>query len=1075
MDHAAQGLPQHRSRFRLIALLAVLAIGAAGVFRYYPRPADAADSERLVTLARIVGGHRLTRARLTGRFSYARCQIDSSADRLVRGLVCDGPPPNSWKSAGGLRKFAGYMRLDGQSGSKAPDAHTNGVWNLVWGNADDAVADLRETVRRDPLNAGALNDLAVALTESAQTHDDPSSLIDAFIVADSAVRVDSSLKEARFTHAVLLEQLYLRTDAIDAWKRYLLLDATSPWATEARGSLAALERRGDQSKQDGERSRRAASASNVRTIQSMVAENPSRARASILTQLGAWGTAVVAGDTAKSRSVLDSARALAEPLRTATNDAFMVDAVAAIDRALAGRDAEQIKSLAAGQAALDYGISLLSSREFTTANTRLLEARRLLARGGSPMSFLATLNIAKTETSKNDFDAALRDLRAIRDSARAQYLVLRSNAAQAAALIYDFRSDYIHLVSAYDSAVAEGRTTRDPESDVRVRAWLAPKTTLLHGREAGWRVLYAALAPTPRYPANTLSSQAAFSSAALTTSAEAPRLSLRYSDEVIRIARRLRKPDVIAAAFTLRAKQLAQMQESDLARAAVDSAFVAAQSTSDSNARATLLSDLTLVRGLVALRAAPAEAENALREVVAQYRASDYGRGLTSAYLYLAQSRVASGHLDGARTAFDSAMSVMERERATVIDYSQRAEFLDNARATIDQIVAFRADHGDSVGAFDFFEHTRARVLLEQLTERSGRSTIGPDRPDAVVRLRRLLPVGTSVISYAVLPNEVLIWTVSRSRFTMHRVPVMSADLERLVTQVRQSVGDQSGEARSRAASEHLYQLLIAQAGDLEPKTNLVLIPDKWLHYVPFAALSDARTSRFLVQDHELSYVPSTALLLESLARRSERGISRQASRVLAIGNPKFDAGVFPLANLPASEREARETAAVYQNGSTLIGPEATDVSLEAIAPTLDVLHFAGHAVVRTDAPQMSHLVLAPEGGSEGAVFSSEIARWHLGRMKLVVLSGCGTSSGRISATEGASSLARAFFAAGVPAVIASLWAIDDEKTADFFVAFHRRLAAGEPAATALRNTQLEWIAHTESASTWAAFQFFGS
>lgn len=309
----------------------------------------------------------------------------------------------------------------------------------------------------------------------------------------------------------------------------------------------------------------------------------------------------------------------------------------------------------------------------------------------------------------------------------------------------------------------------------------------------------------------------------------------------------------------------------------------------------------------------------------------------------------------------------------------------------------------------------------------------------------------------------------------MHRIPVMSADVERLVTQVRRSVGDPSDEASSRLASERLYQLLIPQSSDLEIKGNVVLIPDKWLHYVPFAALSDARTNRFLVQDHELSYAPSTALLFESLARRSERGISRQASRVLAIGNPRFDAGVFPLANLPASEREARETAAVYQNGSTLIGPEATDVSLEAIAPTVDVLHFAGHAVVRTDAPQMSHLVLAPDDGSEGAVFSSEIARWHLGRMKLVVLSGCSTSSGRISATEGASSLARAFFAAGVPAVIASLWAIDDEKTADFFVAFHRRLAAGEPAATALRNTQLEWIAHTESASTWAAFQFFGS
>ena len=86
-------------------------------------------------------------------------------------------------------------------------------------------------------NARVLNDLAVGLTEFAQTHDDPSALIDAFTAADSAVRLDESLPEAQFTLAVLLEQLYLRSNAIAAWTRYLELDGRSPWAAEARASL----------------------------------------------------------------------------------------------------------------------------------------------------------------------------------------------------------------------------------------------------------------------------------------------------------------------------------------------------------------------------------------------------------------------------------------------------------------------------------------------------------------------------------------------------------------------------------------------------------------------------------------------------------------------------------------------------------------------------------------------------------------------------------------------------------------------------------------------------------------------
>ena len=99
--------------------------------------------------------------------------------------------------------------------------------------------------------------------------------------------------------------------------------------------------------------------------------------------------------------------------------------------------------------------------------------------------------------------------------------------------------------------------------------------------------------------------------------------------------------------------------------------------------------------------------------------------------------------------------------------------------------------------------------------------------------------------------------------------------------------------------------------------------------------------------------------------------------------------------------------------------------------------------------------------------------------MRLVVLSGCNTADGKLSATEGASSLARAFFTAGVPAVVSSLWAIDDDDdTADFFIAFHRRLVQGDSPAVALRETQIKWLSDgrvpARPIRSWAAFQLFG-
>src|SRR6185436_18147833 len=118
-------------------------------------------------------------------------------------------------------------------------------------------------------------------------------------------------------------------------------------------------------------------------------------------------------------------------------------------------------------------------------------------------------------------------------------------------------------------------------------------------------------------------------------------------------------------------------------------------------------------------------------------------------------------------------------------------------------------------------------------------------------------------------------------------------------------------------------------------------------------------------------------------------------------------------------------------------------------------------------------------GETSGALYAQDLFDLRLSRTRLAILSGCHTAAGQLSETEGASSLARALFAAGVPVVIASLWAVDDAETAEFFVSFHRQLSRGADPAAALRDTQLEWLTKEKGGwtnlSTWAAFQLFGA
>lgn len=1066
MRNAGHGLAQHRSLLRLLGLLVIPAIGALAAFQYAGRNRHVADNENLVKLAHIVGDHRLTRARLSGGFEYAPCQTDSSGDRLVRGLVCELPTPTSWASVGSLRKFAGSMHVRGQSGEATPDLHTIGIWDLVWGHADDAVADLREAVRREPLNARALNDLAVALTEFAQRHDDPSALTDAFVAADSAVRLDSTLREARFTHALLLEHLYLRVDAVEAWTRYLRLDGTSPWAREAKAHLIALEPRTNQWKEGQARLQQAVAAADSQTIRAIIADNPSETRVLIQDRLGTWGTAVAAGDATAGRPALDFARALAEALSVVTGDAFLKDAVAAIEHASAEKNPGRVRALANGHASLANGIKQFGDN-VRGASTELATARKLLAYGASPMTDWALLYQARAQLYVSQ-DSALKWLTAIRDSSPARYLVLRSRAAQYQGFVYDSRSDYMPLLAAYDSAVSWSRTTSDPEITIRVASWLAQSEAVLRGRAAGWRTRYSALAATRRYPTSSQPTYAAFDYAGLATANEAPRLSLRYCDESIRIARQMSDSGMLAYALRRRAERLAEIGQTELARADIAAAVALARRIADTVGRAPLVADVELSHAYIALRSAPAGAQTELRRVIDEYRAKKYQKGLAKAYLYLAQSRAAAGMIDSARAMFDSATNLMQRQRATVTNYAERAAFLDEARAVIDQVVAFHAGRSGRE-AFEYFEGTRSRVLLEQVAQSGGQTT---DQPHAALAaLQRGLTNDDVVLSYAVLPRELLIWVVGRNRFEQRRVAVTARELEGMVGQLQRSLLDASGEPDLRV-SQRLYQLLVDSAGPVARGANLIVIPDRWLHFVPFAALRDSTTGHFLVREHAVSYAASATLLASSLARAPQR--LSHSSKILAIGNPAFDPRQFQLPLLPAADGEARRIAALYPDHALLTGRDATDAALERLAPAYDILHFAGHAIVGRDAPQLSHLVLASDGRSDGAVFSTEIAKWKLPRTRLVILSGCNTADGKLSATEGASSLARAFFAAGVPAVLSSFWAIDDDDTADFFVEFHRRLAQGDPAPVALRETQIKWLGRDRPVRSWAAFQLFG-
>jgi len=109
---------------------------------------------------------------------------------------------------------------------------------------------------------------------------------------------------------------------------------------------------------------------------------------------------------------------------------------------------------------------------------------------------------------------------------------------------------------------------------------------------------------------------------------------------------------------------------------------------------------------------------------------------------------------------------------------------------------------------------------------------------------------------------------------------------------------------------------------------------------------------------------------------------------------------------------------------------EATEENARAAnLKDFDFIHFACHGLLNDDFQSLVLSQLPPDKSQQDGYFTlNEIMNCDY-NAKLVVLSGCKTGSGKMYKGEGVTGLTRAVMYAGTPAVIASLWPVDDTAT----------------------------------------------
>ncbi len=352
------------------------------------------------------------------------------------------------------------------------------------------------------------------------------------------------------------------------------------------------------------------------------------------------------------------------------------------------------------------------------------------------------------------------------------------------------------------------------------------------------------------------------------------------------------------------------------------------------------------------------------------------------------------------------------------------------------------------------------RVRKENL-EQASLMTV---EPVTLQEVQNLLPEGTTLLEYLVTSGEVALWVIERNRVEVVRLPVPRRDLVGRVREFRKTMTPQTGIEEVQIKARALYDRLLAPARPLIRGDRLLIVPHDVLHYLPWGALRSPK-GKWLVQDFTLATLPSASVL------KFLQGKGGEASdAVLAVGNP--DLG--PALNLRYAEREARAVGERFPGATVLLQQEATKLKVKALSEQAGLLHFATHGELNEQDPLSSALLLVPEGPEGGRLEVRELFGLDL-HARLVVLSACETGLGQLSRGDELVGLQRAFLYAGTPAVVTTLWKVDDRASFLLMRAFYDQLTQGRGPAEALRRAQDATMREFPHPFAWAAFGLTGA
>lgn len=370
----------------------------------------------------------------------------------------------------------------------------------------------------------------------------------------------------------------------------------------------------------------------------------------------------------------------------------------------------------------------------------------------------------------------------------------------------------------------------------------------------------------------------------------------------------------------------------------------------------------------------------------------------------------------------------------------------------------------------------------------------------------------TLLLEYFLAKNASYAWAITRTSVRVYELRKAEeiTDAVRVVYKLLSQRPDNDTEQHLNQASAELAQMILTPLANQSGIKRVILVADGALNYIPFQLLPAPGSQTPLVANYEIVNTPSASILGQLRQENQQR---RASTNILAaFGDPAFRSNYAQFKNsvasgyavTSASERgldvdadsldPSKIQPLVYskfelRNLSDIAGPGAfVATGFNASRAVLQntnfskyaILHFATHGLLDPQNPQKSGFFLSTvdedDHDQNGFITMEDVYNLRA-PVALVVLSACRTGLGKDVRGEGLIGLTRGFMHAGASSVVASLWKVDDEATAELMKYFYTNmLKKGLRPAAALREAQntLRQNPQWRSPHFWAGFTLQG-